>query len=109
MPLIPGLRVPCWVNPDSGDHQYEETEHDDDLGIHPAAVCPSYTVLSGAEALGVLLEWALLHKGERVVFFRGGSALGRTGCHLEGLPSQYGDTVLEALASAVARAKGVEA
>ena len=56
-PRIPGLRVPCWVNPDSGDHQYAETEHDDDLGIHPAEGCPGYTVLSGAEALLVLEEW----------------------------------------------------
>ena len=57
VPLVLGLRKLCWLNLDSGDHQYDEVEHDDDLGIHPAVGCPGYTLVSRAEALLVLLEW----------------------------------------------------
>ena len=39
---LPELREPCWVNPDSHDHQYAEPEHDDDIGIHPAQGCPGW-------------------------------------------------------------------
>ena len=101
VPLVLGLRKLCWLNPDSGDHQYDEVEHDDDLGIHPAVGCPGYTLVSEAEALLVLLNYEGNAKFRKTL--RGWECLVEGGGHLgEGL------TAPDALASALAQARGLE-
>ena len=57
VPLFPGLRVPCLI----GRGDMRDLHYDEAGERHLARACPGYSVLSEAEALLVLLEWACEH------------------------------------------------
>ena len=104
VPLIPGLRVPCrpHFRASNGDERCGDRQQRRD--------CPGYIVLSGAEALGVLLEWAA-HEGMSVEFVPLVVGVQVTVKGLNRGDRRWGGgqgTVADALAAAVTQARGLK-
>ena len=123
VPLVQGLRVPCsdcdgigWcsrhdmlpratlvkTNPPYWTLQYRNQSGEVDWK-HLACAGTGYTVLSGAEALLVLLEWATAQGWWFTISRLGVSLRSPKGYHYG-----VGSTILDRVASAVAQALGLE-
>ena len=119
VPLIPELWVPCegwhgskWID----EIPLRKDEYGRPFGVWERQLCaevgcPGYTVLSGAEALLVLLEWAAAQGHRPVLWFSLGDGeplwIAQLGEHREFWAEK--PKPLDALASAVAQARVLKA
>lgn len=102
VPRIPGLRVPCrsHYRDDAGSERCEDRN-----GLRD---CPGYTLVSEAEALAVLLEWAAIDNYEIITFYMSAATELPFSCNLAGQEACEAATFPEALAAALCKALRLE-
>ena len=116
VPLIPGLLVPCALCIEKEAEVWHFNNEPPPRNHCPSCKGRGYTVLSGAEAQAVLLEWGPQHgyevtlvcrpEGCHAIFFALSKPFALSTPFRDG--EADGKTPLDALASAVAQARGLK-